>query len=373
MSKPVSKASGRLGPRRKFTLQQVARLLRMLEGGESRARVARAFHVSPQSVDWWRPYLGLNAEWLTRVWTLENANWNLTQQLKYKSDGLKAATAIIKRLEPRPGRRGLYAAAIQAGHGLSRRQANMVCGINEAVGQRCERGQSDERLVAAMTAFLQENPGRGFRGMFDALRYYHGVSRAEALLTYQRACLQIKWRKKPVDVPVRVVRRLLPSGARDQTWAMDFLVDALPNGKRYYVLSIIDTYSRECVACRVLPRETASATVAVLKDLVSQHRCPHVIQTDNGVQFKSRVYEEWAKQNKVRRHYSRVHQPSDNAYVERFHRTMRKEVLDWYRFRSLVEVQRMLDDWRARYNMSRPHMSLYGLSPLQFVELYAKR
>lgn len=371
MSRTVSKASGRLGPHRKLTLTQVARLLRRLEGGESRAGVARAFHISPQSVDWWRPYMGLNTEWLTRVRTLENANWNLAQQLKYKSDGLKAATAIIKRLEPRPGRRGLYAAAIQAGHDLSRRQANMVCGINEGVGQKGERSQSDERLVATMRAFMEENPGRGFRGMFDALRYYHGISRAEALVTYQRARLQIKWRKKPAEMPVRVVKRLLPAGHRDQTWAMDFLVEALPSGKRYYVLSIVDIYSRECVACRVLPRETAVGTVAVLEDLVSQHRCPQVIQTDNGVQFKSQVYEDWAKRNKVRRHYSRVHTPSDNAYVERFHRTMRKEVLDWYRFRSLVEVQRMLDDWRVRYNMARPHMSLYGLSPLQFVELYS--
>lgn len=373
MTKAVSKHSARLGPHGKLSLQQVARLLRRLEEGETRASVARAFGISPDAVSWWRPYMGLNAEWLTRVRTLEHANWNLSQQLKYKSDGLKAATAIIKRLEPRPARRGLYAATIQAGHGLSRRQANMVCGINEAVGQKCERGQSDERLVAAMRAFLEENPGRGFRGLFEALRYYHGISRAEALLTYQRARLQIKWRNKPVDLPVRVVKRLLPAGARDQTWAMDFLVDALPNGKRYYVLSVIDTYSRECVACRVLPRETAAAVVAVLEDLVSQQRCPHVLQTDNGAQFKSCAYEEWAKRNKVRRHYSRVHQPSDNAYVERFHRTMRKEVLDWYRFRSLAEAQRMLDDWRVRYNMSRPHMSLHGLSPLQFVELYAKR
>lgn len=335
--------------------------------------MAVAFGVAPGSVDWWRPYVGLNKHWLTRVRTLENANWLLSKQLSFKNEGLKAATAILKRLEPRPGRRSLYAAAIQAGHGLSRRQANMVCGINAAVGQKSERSQCDERLVAAMRAFLEENPGRGFRGMFDALRYYHGTSRAEALRTYQRARLQIKWRSKPVDVPVRVVKRLLPVGARDQTWAMDFLVDALPNGKRYYVLSIVDIYSRECVACRVLPRETALATVGVLEDLVSRNRCPCVIQTDNGVQFKSRVYEEWARRNNVRRRYSRVHTPSDNPYVERFHRTMRKEVLDWYRFRSMVEVQRMLDDWRVRYNMARPHMSLYGLSPLQFVELYTQR
>ena len=348
-------------------------MLRSLEAGVRTAELARTYGVSVASVNAWKPYIGLDEDWLERVRALENANWVLGKKLKTATEGLKAATSIMKRLEPRPARRALYAAAIQAGHSLSRRQANLVCGISEGVGQSGGGRQNDERLVAEMRAFMEENPGRGFRGMFDALRHYHGVSRAEALLTYKRARLHIKWRRKPVDVPLRVVKRILPAGERDQTWAMDYLLDALPNGKRYYVLSVVDIYSRECVACRVLVKATAIATVGVLEQLVGAGRCPKTIQTDNGMQFKSLVYEEWSKRHKVKRHYSRVYRSSDNAHVERFHRTVRKEVLDWYRFRSLAEAQRMLDDWRVRYNMSRPHMSLHGLSPLQFVELYLNK
>lgn len=89
-------------------------------------------------------------------------------------------------------------------------------------------------------------------------------------------------------------------------------------------------------------------------------------RTDNGGAFKSTVYCDWARANQIERTYIRPRVSTDNAYVERFNGTLRSEVLDRYKFRSLAEVQRMIDDWRIRYNVSRSNSGLGGLSPLQY-------
>ncbi|MEL1263071.1 IS3 family transposase [Pseudoxanthomonas putridarboris] len=367
----TKRKSGRQGPPKKLSLKQVARLLLDHEMGEPWGSIARGYGVSRASLAHWRPYIGLNEDWLRRVRTLERTNWVLTKKVARLSTALKASTGLIKRLEPRVKRRSLYSAALQAGFSMSREEANKVCGLSHGVGHQGIAQEGDHRLVGLMRKYIEENPGVGFRGMFSVLLRDEHCSRNHARALYQQARLQRRWRKRPVATPARVVHRIVPAHERDQAWSMDYLIDALPTGKRYYVLSVIDDYSRECVLCRVFSRATAQALVQSLDSLRVSGRLPSFIRTDNGGQFKSTMYINWTDRHSVNRKYSRPWHWTDNIHIERFNRTLRDEVFNWYKFRSLVEVQRMLDDWRTRYNMARPHMALHGLSPLQFVTLYA--
>lgn len=369
-SAPAHK-TGRQGPVKKLDLSKVARLMHDHQCGESIASLARRYKVSAPTIRSWCVYMGLDERWLRYVRALERSNWVLGKRARRAETNLKAATQVIKRLEPSPKRRATYSSALQAAYALSRQQTNLICGISRSTGQVCSGQDSDHVLIDLMRKYLAENPGAGFRGMFDVALKSKGYLRSDAVRAYRVARLAIKWRKKPVPPPNRVVRRIAASSRRDEVWSIDFLVDALPAGKRYYVFSAIDVFSRECVACVALARATGQSVVDVLEVARRSCRLANKLHSDNGSQFKSVVYKKWANKNGVKLHYSRPFHSSDNPYVERFNRTLRDEVLNWHRFRSLAEVQRMLDDWRVRYNMGRPHMSLHGLSPLQFVSLYA--
>lgn len=365
-----ARKTGRQGPVKKLDLSKVARLVRDHQCGESIASLARRYKVSAPTIKSWCVYVGLDERWLKHVRALERSNWVLGKRARRAEANLKAATQVIKRLEPSPKRRATYSSALQATYALSRQQTNQICGISKSTGQVCRGQDSDHALIDLMRKYLQENPGAGFRGMFDVALKSKGYLRSDAVNAYRKARLSRKWRKKLLPVPSRVARRVVAAGRRDEVWSIDFLVDALPTGKRYYIFSAIDIFSRECVSCVALGRATGQSVIDALEVARKSCRLARKLHSDNGSQFKSIVYEKWTAKHGVIRHYSRPFHSSDNAYVERFNRTLRDEVLNWYRFRSLAEVQRMLDDWRVRYNMGRPHMSLHGLSPLQFVSLY---
>ncbi|WP_262378701.1 IS3 family transposase [Luteimonas viscosa] len=361
----------KVGRFKKLSHQKVARMLLDYDCGESMASVARRYDISAGAFTHWKPYVGLTAKWLAHVRGLEQENDYLNRRILQLEHKLRATTKLIRSLETRRKRRSLYSASLQAVFNLSRTDANAACGLAHSVGHQGVAQEGDKRLVAVMRKYLAENPGDGFRGMFHVLLRDENCTRGHARMLYYQAMLQRRWRKKPAPLPERVVRKIKPAGHRDQIWSMDFLMDVLPSGRRFFVFSALDDYCREGVICRVLPKATATATVEALELARLQGRVPGTIRSDNGGQFKSATYLHWTDRYQVRRRYSRPGHCEDNPIAESFNATLRREVLDCYKFRSLAEVQRMLDDWRVRYNFGRPHTSLQGLSPLQFAELHS--
>lgn len=372
MPTTIQRKTPKLGSFKKLSFKLVARMLLDLEGGESVSSVARRYGVSHPGVKYWMPYMGLSERWLRVLRSLERENLFLVASMRRAADRLKVAKQLIRHIEQRPKRRSLYASALQAGFSWSREEANSLCGVGHSAGHKSTQQEGDHRLVSLMRSYLEENPGFGFSKMFRVLLSDQGCTRNHAEMLYRQARLQRHWPRKKVEVPARVARRIVPEFKRDEVWAIDFLLDSLPDGRRYYVLSAIDEYSRECVLCKAMFRATAKAVLGALEELRNGLRIPVMLRSDKGAQFTSHAYKDWTRAHRVKKSYSRPSTPWDNTYVERFNGTLRREVLDCYTFRSLVEVQRMLDDWRVRYNTSRPHRSLHGLSPLQFVELYSR-
>jgi len=156
------------------------------------------------------------------------------------------------------------------------------------------------------------------------------------------------------------------------SWTMDFLSDQLVNGRRFRILTIIDIYSRECLALISGKSIKGSDVVNVLNNIVEERDPPKYIHCDNGSEFTSRAMDQWAWFKGVRLDFSRPGKPTDNAYIESFNGRVRQECLNLHWFTTMDEVETELNLWKLDYNMERPHSSLNNQSPHDFATQYRK-
>lgn len=161
--------------------------------------------------------------------------------------------------------------------------------------------------------------------------------------------------------------------AVDQCWSMDFVADNLFNGRRIRALTVVDNFSRECLAIEVGQGLRGDDVVAVMERLKRmKQRVPHRLQTDNGSEFISKSLDRWAYENKVTMDFSRPGKPTDNALVESFNGSLRDECLNVHWFLSLEDAQEKIECWRQEYNQQRPHSSLNNQTPEEFIRSLQK-
>ena len=153
-------------------------------------------------------------------------------------------------------------------------------------------------------------------------------------------------------------------------WSMDFVSDSLFNGRRFRALTIVDNYSRECVAIEVGQSIKGEDVVAVMDRLVKARGVPDRIQCDNGSEFISKVLDKWAYEREVTMDFSRPGKPMDNAMIESFNGSFRDECLNVNWFLSIADAREKIEKWRKEYNEFRPHSSLGNLTPRQFAEQF---
>ena len=157
----------------------------------------------------------------------------------------------------------------------------------------------------------------------------------------------------------------IPQGP-NQRWSLDFMSDALEDGRRFRVLNVIDDFSRECLAA-VVDSSIGGARVARELDLIAELRgYPCLVVSDNGTELTSNAMLKWQEDRKVGWHYIAPGKPMQNGLVESFNGRMREECLNEHLFPSLRHACRMIAAWRADYNHNRPHSSLAGLTPHEY-------
>ena len=154
-----------------------------------------------------------------------------------------------------------------------------------------------------------------------------------------------------------------------QHWSMDFVSDALFDGRKFRALTIVDNYSRECLAITVGQSLKGTDVVHALKKIkMERGLIPERIQTDNGSEFISKEMDLWAYENGVTMDYSRPGKPTDNPFVESFNGSFRDECLNSHWFLSLKDADEKIEAWRNEYNHYRPHSSLNDMTPIEFIE-----
>lgn len=154
-------------------------------------------------------------------------------------------------------------------------------------------------------------------------------------------------------------------------WSMDFLVDALFDGRRFRVLAIVDNYSKKCL-CLMAGSSLKGVDVreALERVMVNEQVVPKRVQCDNGSEFISKEVDRWAYDDQVVLDFSRPGKPTDNPYVESFNGKFRDECLSVNWFLSLEHAQKILDDWKWEYNTLRPHSSLGDLTPEEYINVH---
>lgn len=162
--------------------------------------------------------------------------------------------------------------------------------------------------------------------------------------------------KNPITVPL----------ARNIEWAMDYMSDALTNGRKIRTLNLADHYNRECLGIHINTSIPAKTAIEFLEQRIEIYGKPQYIRTDNGPEFISKQFQLWLHNNQIE--WSRIEKgcPQQNAIVERFNRTYREDVLDAYLFHHPEQAQQITDAWIHEYNTQRPHQSLNQLTPHEY-------
>jgi putative transposase len=159
----------------------------------------------------------------------------------------------------------------------------------------------------------------------------------------------------------------------NESWSMDFVSDALFDGRRLRALTVVDNYTRECLAIMVGSGITGEQVADVLGSIGLTRHLPDTIFCDNGPEFISKSLDKWAYERSVNLNFSRPGKPTDNAIIESFNGSFRDECLNTNWFMSLEDAQQKIEAWRRHYNESRPHMSLGYRTPQEFLGCTAQQ
>ena len=172
-------------------------------------------------------------------------------------------------------------------------------------------------------------------------------------------------RKVKKRLPPRQKISLAQPHQLNECWSLDFMSDALFTGKRFRTVNVIDDYNREGLGIEIAFSIPAKRVTRWLDKIAALKGYPNMIRVDNGPEHLSKHFQQWAKQHQIIVHYIQPGKPAQNAYIERFNRSYREELLDMYLFKSIQQAQTLTDEWLVHYNQKRPHEALGFKAPCE--------
>jgi putative transposase len=167
------------------------------------------------------------------------------------------------------------------------------------------------------------------------------------------------------------LRPALQLSAPNQEWALDFASDVMNAGRSFRVLSVIDGFTRECLALEVDTSMGGQRVTRVLERIVAERGAPLAVRTDNGPELTSRHFLAWHIEHKIELIHIQPGKPMQNGIVESFHGRLRDECLNVSWFWNLFDARRKIEAWRQEYNEQRPHSSLGYRTPNAFARQFA--
>ncbi len=248
---------------------------------------------------------------------------------------------------------------------LSERKACEIVSINRTV-YRHNEVDKDAELAEEIRKIATKKKRYGYRRITHELRKTRKVNHKKVYRIY--SSLNLKYRikgskkrycgeKKPM---------ILPSGM-DERWSMDFVSDSLYDGRKFRVFNLLDDYTRESIVQHADFSISGLRLVRIFDDLKKKRKLPKQIVCDNGTEFTSKAFIKWAHDNNVELCFIDKGKPTQNAFVESFNGKFRDECLNEEWFMNLSYARYKISEWRFEYNSERPHSSLGGISPYEFI------
>ncbi len=232
--------------------------------------------------------------------------------------------------------------------------------------------KDDTELIEKLNDLADQLPTRGLDEYVGRLRNQgYPWNRKRIYRVYKMLRLE-KRRKRKRRLPSRNPETLSVPRKPNECWSMDFMSDALQSGRRIRVLNIIDDFNREALWVDAQYSYPSEFVIRALQNLEIDRGLPCKIRVDNGPEFISIKLNKYCEQKGIKLEYIKPGKPTQNAYIERFNRHFREDVLDAYLFASLSQVNIICAKWQDDYNDNHPHRSLGHKSPKVFKELFVK-
>jgi len=225
--------------------------------------------------------------------------------------------------------------------------------------------RTDEPLRTRLVELAREKPRFGYRRLQVLLRRSgEQVNHKRLHRVYREAGLAIRRKKRKHCV--REGKPLVVRTSANQEWALDFVHDAVECGRTIRVLSVVDAYTRECLALEVDTSFASRRVTRVLEAIVAERGQPLAIRCDNGPELTSRHFLAWCVERQIELVHIQPGKPTQNGRVESFHGRLREECLSVSWFQNLFDARRKIAAWRKEYNEERPHSSLGYKTPKEF-------
>lgn len=252
--------------------------------------------------------------------------------------------------------------------GLSQVRACRLVGLNRSSLNYRPRRPDDALLRQRLRELAAERRRFGYRRLGWLLeREGHVLNRKKLYRLYREEKLMVRRRRRRKRALGTRAPMTLP-GAINQRWSLDFVADALSDGRRFRILCVVDDFSRECLATVV---DTSLGGVRVVRELdrlTAERALPRMVVSDNGTELTSCAVLRWAT-GRLEWHYIDPGKPVQNAFVESFNSKLRDECLNEHVFLTLAEARETIEAWRYDYNHLRPHSILGALTPTEFAML----
>lgn len=220
--------------------------------------------------------------------------------------------------------------------------------------------RADQTVLRKRIREIAETRARyGYRRIHIVLRregWLVNVKRVRRLYCLEGLQMRHKSPRRRVTAKLRDDRS--NATGPNQVWAMDWMYDELFDGRRLWVLTVVDTWSRVCPVMRACRSATAIVVIDSLEEARRNFGLPHTIRVDQGCQFTSKELDLWAYTNGITLDFSRPGKPTDNAYVESFNASVRLECLGQHWFMDMDDAMEKIEDWRREYNEVRPHSAM---------------
>ncbi|MDG1183541.1 MAG: IS3 family transposase [Tateyamaria sp.] len=350
----------------RYSDAQIMGILKQAEGGTPVSELCREHGMSSASFYKWRAkFGGMDASLISEMKDMAEENRRLKRmyaEMSMQNDLLKEA---LGKKPLRPSLRREMAMNAVARQGVS---IALACRAFE-ISETCYRyspilSDENEEIADWLERLTANKRNWGFGLCFLYLRNVQGYGwnhkRVYRIYCELELNLRIKPKKRlkrdkpePLAVPDRP----------NETWSMDFMADQLADGRSIRTLNVLDDFNREGLCIEVDFSLPAERVVRSLNQIIEWRGQPQAIRVDNGPEYISGTLMAWAEKRNIRLEYIQPGKPQQNAYIERYNRTVRGEWLSQYIFETIEEAQDQATEWLWTYNNERPNMAIGGITP----------
>ncbi|EGX3499913.1 IS3 family transposase [Salmonella enterica] len=354
----------------RYTEEQIAFALKQGETGTRVGEVCRKMGISEATFyNWKKKFAGPGVAELRRLRQLEDENQRLKKLVAELSLDKEMLQEVLKPKVLRPAQKRQAVTFLLEAYRISVRRG---CGLlmQSRTVYHWQSRRDDRAITLCIREIAETRIRYGCPLIHIQLR---PVNHKKTHRIYCPEGLNLRRKRPRRHVSAARCQQRPVLTHVDQCRSMDFVSDNLFNGRRFRALTVVDNFSRECLAIHAGKPLKGEDVVRIMEALrVPDKRLPVQIQTDNGSEYISKSLDKWAYEHGVTMDFSRPVKPTDNPFIESFNGSLRDECLNIHWFLSLEDAQEKPDNWRREYNHERTHSSLNDMTPAEFIRSLRK-